>query len=197
MKYQGGYQIIDLSGDNIFAKAQSAFETNKPVLVYDGGIASFGNVTKSSTNFVINYIIDDKLYQATVAADNTVTKTSIDLGDSSSDIEALETAVAALESNNLQTGVDISTYDGSTEEKLYTVPADGYIRMGLVSQSSTDGALVASIQMTNGTVSVLKDIAKIYTTGTMFNTFVKKGMKVRVLVQGGVTNSILEYYALG
>lgn len=78
--YKGGYQIIDLSGDNIYAKAKSAFETNKPVLVYDGGIASFGNVIKSSTNFVINYIIDDKLYQATVAADNTVTKTSTEIG---------------------------------------------------------------------------------------------------------------------
>lgn len=80
MKYQGGYQIIDLSGGDIFAKAKSAFETNKPVLVYDGGIASFGNVTKNSTNFVINYIIDDKLYQATVAVNNTVTKTSTEIG---------------------------------------------------------------------------------------------------------------------
>lgn len=80
MKYQGGYQIIDLSGGGIYDKAKSAFETNKPVLVYDGGIASFGNVTKSSTNFIVSYIINDKLYKASIAADNTVTKTTINLG---------------------------------------------------------------------------------------------------------------------
>ena len=80
MKYQGGYQIIDLSGEDIFAKAKSAFETNKPVLVYDEGIASFGNVTKDSNNFVISYIINDKLYKSTIAEDNTVTKTTINLG---------------------------------------------------------------------------------------------------------------------
>lgn len=80
MKYQGGYQIIDLSGDNIYAKAKSAFETNKPVLVYDGGIASFGSVIKNSTNFIVSYIINDKLYKATIAEDNTVNKTTISLG---------------------------------------------------------------------------------------------------------------------
>lgn len=80
MKYQGGYQIIDLSGGDIFAKAQSAFETNKPVLVYDGGIASFGNVTKDSSNYIINYIIEDTLYQATIESNNTVTKTSTEIG---------------------------------------------------------------------------------------------------------------------
>lgn len=148
MKYQGGYQIIDLSGGDIFAKAKSAFETNKPVLVYDGGIASFGNVIKSSTNFVINYIIDDKLYQATIAANNTVSKTSIDLGDSSSDVQELKETVEALTSpavyqydSSVSGGgvnLNVSTY---TQASPFTAPKRGYIT---VISGTTDPIMVSN-----------------------------------------------------
>lgn len=134
MKYQGGYQIIDLSGGGIYDKAKSAFETNKPVLVYDGGIASFGNVVKDSTYYVINYIIDDKLYQAAVAANGTVTKTNIDLGDSSSDVEELKETVEDLTSpavyqydSSVSGGgvnLNVATY---TQASPFTAPKRGYI----------------------------------------------------------------------
>lgn len=142
MKYQGGYQIIDLSGGDIYDKAKSAFETNKPVLVYDGGIASFGNVTKDSTYFVVNYIIDDKLYQATIAGDDTVTKTNVDIGGSATDIEAIEERLDGSDSG--QYHIDIASYDGSTDDKVYVCPVDGYISY-LATSATTNGEIVLKV----------------------------------------------------
>ena len=202
--YQGGYQIIDIGGDEIYSKAKSAFETNKPVLVYDGGIASYGNVTKSSTNFVLNYIINNKIYKATVATDGTVTKTNVDIGGSATDIEALETAVNGLtneagtgtvdkledrlDANKIGTSVDLTAYDGTTEgSDFYTAPKDGllWVRCANVATNRVQ----ANFKAPNDSVF---DVAVCGSTvGPTDVAFpVKKGWKLWTASNTGTSNSV-------
>lgn len=69
---KGGYVIIDLASSSIVTDLQKALLTNKPVLVYNNGDASFYTLTTDGTNFTLSGANDS----IGVASDGTITTNS-------------------------------------------------------------------------------------------------------------------------
>lgn len=173
--YKGGYQIVEIGTgvEGMYKKLESAYNSGKPILVKKGGKVSFGNVTKDGNYFVANYIIDDTLYQDTISQLDAITDSSIDIGDSSGEISAIE---ERLNKNVVETTIDLSTYDSSSNP--YTIPDDGYIRVVTNSNATTGRVSVAMHTQTNSYVTVFERDAD--NKSLISSMFVRKGSKVYV-----------------
>lgn len=183
--YKGGYQIVEIGTgvEGMYKKLESAYNSGKPILVKKGGKVSFGNVTKDGNYFVANYIIDDTLYQDTISQLDAITDSSIDIGGSAGDIQALEERVNV---NGLNTPVQI------TPSVAFTVPNDGYIRLMLL---DTDGTGKDSFSMTDkgGSGRTILEGSGNNKSQTL-SLFVKKGMVVYYTKQ--TTSGSAAYFEL-
>ena len=183
----GGYQIVEIGTGivGMYDKLKAAYEAKKPILVQKNGIKTFGNVTKDGNYFVANYIIDDVLHQDTISALDAITDSSIDIGGSAGDIEALEEAVATLQKVGVSGTYANVADQSSTLPITYTCPSDGYIRHYNNSLPSA-GNVQTLLAERSGTNSgcVIGELNSTTATGGV-STYVRKGQKI--IVAGGST----------
>lgn len=187
---KGGYQIVEIGTGivGMYDKLKAAYEAKKPILVKKNGIKTFGNVTKDGNYFVANYIIDDVLHQDTISALDAITDSSIDIGGSAGDIEAIDERISKNKINTTATNgwVQITSYDGSTEDKFFVCPNDGYIH-ATAGTANTNGVEIALSHSKTKTGSVT--MIAVYGTGASRNStasiFVRKGQIVYVATASG------------
>lgn len=184
----GGYQIVEISTGNVgmYEKLKSAYESNKPILVKKSGSSTFGNVTKDGNYFVANYIIDDVLHQDTISQLDAITEAETDIGSAGSEIDEITNQIKAVNFNTLR---DISSYDGSTTDKIFEAPTDGYIVVrlgGTAGITSTNGVTINGSREGDPNCVLISSFESASTT----SLFVKKGTCFYVASNTGTNNLI-------
>lgn len=188
--YKGGYQILDLTGatagdpvtiGGIFTKIES--NKGKPILIKaNDGQRVFAQAKKSSSNYVITYLsAEGKTVKVTISNQDAVTTVIEDDGASIEALtQGLNEVADRVDSTYFGTAVSLDEYDGSTDEKIYTTPCDGWLYID--STSSASGSANVQVKRTdnNSWTIVLGHVA----ANTHMSVFIKKGLNLKVSKTG-------------
>lgn len=193
--YKGGYQIIDLTGatagdpvtiGGIFTKIES--NKGKPILIKaNDGQRVFAQAKEVDGDYVLTYLsAEGKTIKVVITDEDAVTTTIADEGAS---IEALTQGLndinTRVDADTLGDEVNLYTYDGSTTDKIFTCPADGYVLQNC--GAASDGVSVVDYRLSNGNRLHLNCVYD--SNGSQVVTFVKKGMQ---LIRGTSSTSSCE-----
>lgn len=172
---KGGYQIIDLSKDNIYDIAKGY--NQKAILIKTNSTYVFGSLTKDSNNYILSYVdTDNNLHQITIEQDNTTTDNIIDL----------ESSGGGAEDVTFGDRVDVKSYNSSSN--MYTAPSDGIIQL----YATSEGAYIqCSLQYKGNTSSFLRCS---YNYNQAASLYVRKGTKMFFSIQSGSVNAYFHPY---
>lgn len=190
---KGGYQIIDLSGVTVGTQAtisgiydKVGGNNKKPIMIITpDGQRVFAEVKAGTNKYVTAYLgADGATYTVEISKANKVdiTQQPSD-ATTSAKVDAIDERISKNKINSTATDswVQITSYDGSTADKFFVCPNDGYIH-ATAGTANTNGIEIAfsHSKSTTGSVSMLA----VYGTGASRNstasTFVRKGQIVYV-----------------
>lgn len=192
---KGGYQIIDLinatAGNPVtIAGVYNTVKGNngKPVMILThDGQRVFSQVLEDDGDYLLTYLSGEgKTVKIKIEDTDAVTTT---IEDDAASIEALTEGLneinTRVDADTLGNEVNLYSYDGSTTEKIFTCPKDGYVLQNC--GADADGVCVVDYILSNGNRLHLNCVYG--SNGSQVVTFVKKGMQ---LIRGTVSTSSCE-----
>lgn len=222
---KGGYQIIDLSKDNIYDIAKGY--NQKAILIKTNSTYVFGSLTKDLNNYILSYVdTDNNLHQITIEPDNTTTDNTIDLDSGGGEPYVLPIASAStlggikvgenlsIDENGVLSasggggsvdydldilhGVSLLSYNSSS--KLYTLPSDGIVQL---SASANNTHIKLGIRKSGSTEWVIDahniTIESTSNRGNLYNSiYLRKGVQVYIdsLQTTGISAKFYPYVAV-